>query len=204
MFLGRSSFLTFFPYFASAFLYRRERDREWFEEERCRGHGGFVASFPKILREPARVRKRHFIKNKFREGADGYPRASRGFHAADSLPHFLLLYLSTSHSLFLSPIHNSNAFLVCLVNVISMSPIFLSHFHCTSFNSSLIFFFGYFLVEIFGFLHHRLLSIIGYFCFIHNISKYYTREFCNCEIYGISFTYVLEYSVKNIYCKIKN
>lgn len=85
------------PLFRSCvFSYRRERDREWIEEERCRGHGEFVASFPKILQGPARVRKRHFIKNKFREGADGYPRASRGFHAADLLPHSLSLYLSVS------------------------------------------------------------------------------------------------------------
>lgn len=55
-----------------------------------------MAGFPKILRGPARVRKRHFIKNKFREGADGYPRASRGFHAADSLPHSLALSLYVS------------------------------------------------------------------------------------------------------------
>lgn len=86
---------------------RRDRGRKWLEEERCRGHGGFAAGFPKILRGLARVRKRHFIKNKFREGADGYPRASRGFRAADSLPHSLSLYLSMSRSLFLSPIHNS-------------------------------------------------------------------------------------------------
>lgn len=96
------------PFVSYIFPHRREREIEKeLEEERCRGHGGFVASFPKILRGPARVRKRHFIKNKFREGADGYPRASRGFHAADSLPHSLSFYLSMSHSLFLSPIHNS-------------------------------------------------------------------------------------------------
>lgn len=90
-----------------AFSHPRKRDREWLEEERCRGHGGFVASFPKILQGPARVRKRHFIKNKFREGADGYPRASRGFRAADLLPHSLSLYLSMSRPSFLSSIHNS-------------------------------------------------------------------------------------------------
>lgn len=40
--------------------------------------------------EDQRAREaRHFIKNKFREGADGYPGASRGFHAADS--RFLIL-----------------------------------------------------------------------------------------------------------------
>lgn len=69
-------FLNLLPLFRLCVFCRRERDGEWLEEERCRGHGGFVASFPKILRGPARVRKRHFIKNKFREEADGYPRAS--------------------------------------------------------------------------------------------------------------------------------
>lgn len=59
---------------------------------------------PKILRRPARER-RHFIKNKFREGAVGYPGASRGFDAADSLPYSLSLCTSScfTHAASLFP-----------------------------------------------------------------------------------------------------
>lgn len=106
-------------------------------DSRSINQGEFVADFPKILRGLERTQKRHFIKNKFREGADGYPGASWGFDAADSLPH------SLSHSIFsclarcslLSTYAHLSiircTFLVCLsVHVLSLqcSPFLFSAF----------------------------------------------------------------------------
>jgi len=118
-----------------------------------------VAGFPKILRGPARVRKRHFIKNKFREGADGYPRAWRGFHAADSLPRSLSLHLSMSRSLFLSPIHNSTRLSrLSRERYLSVTPFLSSTFmYCELISTCMLYLLFskvFFITKIFRFSHY--------------------------------------------------
>lgn len=109
VFLDRSSFLTFLRYSCFVLVSFHVGGKKIGNgSKRCRVATQNSWQFSrKSCEDRARVRKRHFIKNKFREEADGYPRASRGFHAVDSLPRSLSLYLSTSRSLLLSPIHNS-------------------------------------------------------------------------------------------------
>lgn len=90
--------------------------------------------FPENLARTSARAKRHFIKNKFREGVDGYPGASRGFDAADSPSHSFSLYLSCSSFLPFSIYARLSiirrTFLVCLVNILPAFSISFFHFHC--------------------------------------------------------------------------